>query len=104
VTWIYVGISNRAGFSILRQFLDTLQTRKQPLYIRSDKGSETTNLAAAHYALYRKQNGKENSWIDDCYWYGTSTSNQRIEAWWSQLSKSYTFLWRVSIKCSNIPV
>uniref|UniRef100_A0A093UTS1 Uncharacterized protein n=1 Tax=Talaromyces marneffei PM1 TaxID=1077442 RepID=A0A093UTS1_TALMA len=93
ITWIYVGISNRAAFSILRQFLDTLHsTNKQPRFIRSDKGSETIYLAAAHYALCRKH--KENSQISDCYWYGTSTSNQRIEAWWSQLTKSLLFTWR----------
>lgn len=98
ITWIYVGISNRAGFSVLRQFLDTLQTSPQPLHIRSDKGSETTYLAAAHYALYRTQEGKENSKIGECYWYGTSTLNQRIEAWWSQLQKSCLGPWRVGLR------
>lgn len=96
ITWLYVGISNRAAFSILRQFLDTLETEKiQPRYIRSDKGSETVYLAAAHCALYRKI--EEQSQIADCYWYGTSTSNQRIEGWWLQLTKSLLFIWRVGI-------
>ncbi|KAJ5454040.1 uncharacterized protein N7458_004996 [Penicillium daleae] len=29
----------------------------------------------------------------DCFWLGRSTDNQRIEAWWAQLSKSCTFLY-----------
>ena len=31
-----------------------------------------------------------------CYYYGTSTSNQQIEAWWGQLSKGQLSQWRVS--------
>ncbi|EED21282.1 hypothetical protein TSTA_085130 [Talaromyces stipitatus ATCC 10500] len=82
---------NRTGFSVLRQYLDTLKSeRRQPRFIRSD-GGDTTLLAAAQHALYKKHN--ENATISDCYWYGTSTSNQRIEAWWSQLTKSCIFRW-----------
>lgn len=32
--------------------------------------------------------------IDDCFWYGPSTKNQRIEAWWGQLAGSTNFFWR----------
>jgi len=93
ITWIYIGNSNRTGFSVLRQYLDTLKSEKtQPRFIRSDKGGETTMLAAAHHALYMKHNPQAS--ISDCYWYSTSTSNQRIEAWWSQLTKSCIVNWR----------
>ncbi|EED21277.1 hypothetical protein TSTA_085080 [Talaromyces stipitatus ATCC 10500] len=93
ITWIYVGTSNRKEFSVLRQFLDTLQSeKKQPRFVRSHKGGEATLLAAAHHALYKKHYSDSN--ISDCYWYGTSTSNQRIEAWWSQMPKSVLFRWR----------
>ena len=79
ITWIYYGNSNQTGLSVLRQYLDTLKSEnKQPRFIRSDKGGETTLLAAAHHALYMKYNPAAP--IRDCYWYGTSTSNQRIEA------------------------
>jgi hypothetical protein len=29
ITWIYVGSSNRTGFSVLRQYLDTLKSEKK---------------------------------------------------------------------------
>ena len=32
----------------------------------------------------------------DCYSYGVSTKNQRIESWWSQLNYHLTQFWRVS--------
>ncbi|KAL2041803.1 hypothetical protein N7G274_005587 [Stereocaulon virgatum] len=31
--------------------------------------------------------------FQDCYMYGTSTSNQRIETWWAQLTKTSTRKW-----------
>ncbi|EEA18591.1 hypothetical protein TMatcc_005566 [Talaromyces marneffei ATCC 18224] len=101
ITWCYVGISNRTQISVLRQFLEVLQeTKIQPRYIRSDKGGETVLVAAAHYLLLKEQ--YENLFLQDCYLYGTSTSNQRIEAWWSQLTKSLLFIFRdYFLKLSN---
>jgi len=100
VTWCYIGISNRTQISVLRQFLEVLQeTKIQPRDIRSDKGGETVLVAAAHYLLLKEQ--YENLLLQDCYLYGTSTSNQRIEAWWSQLTKSLLFIFRVRPKLSN---
>ena len=87
VTWCYVSISNRTQISVLRQFLEVLQeTKIQPRYIRSDKGGEEQY---------------EDLLLQDCYLYSTSTSNQRIEAWWSQLTKSLLFIFRVRPKLSN---
>jgi hypothetical protein len=95
VIWIYIGISNRTAISTLRQFLDTVtDTNIQPMKIRSDRGVETPLLASSHFAL-RKQQDPDIS-FNDCYWFKTSTSNQRIESWWGQLSKGLLFLWRVS--------
>ena len=34
--------------------------------------------------------------FEEYYYYGTSIANQRIEAWWGQLTKSSVFRWRVS--------
>ncbi|KAE8550133.1 hypothetical protein EYB25_008664 [Talaromyces marneffei] len=92
---------NRTQISVLRQFLEVLQeTKIQPRYIRSDKGGETVLVAAAHYLLLKEQ--YENLFLQDCYLYGTSTSNQRIEAWWSQLTKSLLFIFRdYFLKLSN---
>jgi len=50
-------------------------------------------LAQAHFELQRGQEPSLS--FEDCYIYGTSTANQRIEAWWMQFTKGLTFRWRV---------
>lgn len=67
--------------------------------IRSDRGVETPLLAGAQYAL--RQGKEPEVKFEDCYWFGTSTANQRIESWWSQLTKSMLNMWRV---CNIIPL
>lgn len=94
VVWIYVGISARTAISVVRQYLDTVNILGQhPRFIRSDHGTETVMLASAHHQL--QQIAQPDLDFHDCYMYGTSTSNQRIEAWWNQLSKGLLFRWRV---------
>ena len=96
IVWVYIGISNATGMSCLRQFLDCLECLQyQPRFVRSDRGGETVMLANAHFQL--QQEAEPGLKFEDCYLYGTSTANQRIEAWWQQLSKGYLFRWRVSI-------
>lgn len=97
VIWIYVGISARTQVSVVRQYLDTVQTvHVLPKKLQSDHGTETGLLGGAHFELVRAQHPSIP--IEDCYIYGTSTENQRIEAWWGQLTKGLTFKWRV---CQN---
>src|SRR6266480_4411007 len=50
-------------------------------------------LANAHFQL--QQEAEPGLLFKDCYLYGMSTANQRIKAWWQQLSKGYLFRWRV---------
>jgi hypothetical protein len=96
ITWIYVGISSRTAISVLIQFLTTLRTEDiHPQHIRSDRGAETLLLAAAHHAFMKKHDPA--MLFADCYWFGTSTANQRIEAWWAQLTAGMLFRWRVSL-------
>jgi hypothetical protein len=97
VVWVYVGISACTAVSCLRQFLETLETiEQQPRFVRSDRGVETVMLADAHYQL--QTSAEPELQFQDCYLYGTSTANQRIEAWWQQLSKGLLFQWRVSLR------
>jgi transposase InsO family protein len=92
ILWIYVGISTRTAVSVLAQFLDTLADLSyQPEIIRSDLGSETSLIGDAQWALRQVFNPEAAH--GDCFWLGRSTDNQRIEAWWAQLSKSCTFLY-----------
>ena len=102
IVWVYVGISARTSISILRQYLDTVHDLQvMPKIIRSDRGVETPLCANAHFELRKKSSDDttQSSMLsfDDCYFYGTSTANQRIEAWWGQLSKGSIFRWRVSL-------
>lgn len=94
IVWIYIGTSNATQLSCVRQFLDTLEEmEQQPRFVRSDRGTETPRLANLHFEL--QQAVEPNLRFEDCYLYGTSTANQRIEAWWLQMSKGLLFRWRV---------
>ena len=96
IIWTYVGISNSTQVSCLRQYLEVIKELGfQPRFIRSDRGVETGMLAAAHFEL--QKNEVPDLEFDDCWIYGTSTANQRIEAWWQQLSSSMIWQHRVCI-------
>lgn len=95
IVWIYIGISASTAVSCAHQFFYALEeVQLQPRFVRSDRGGETVMLADAHYQLQSLY--QPDLEFQDCYLYGTSTSNQRIEAWWGQLSKGIIFRWRVS--------
>jgi hypothetical protein len=42
--------------------------------------------------------------LRDCYIFGTSTSNVRIESWWNQLQRKCLIAWRVSQPSKSFPV
>lgn len=97
IIWIYVGITARTEVSVLRQFLDTVEILGiQSQIVRSDRGAETVLLAEAHHKLRRSYDPE--ILLKKCYFYGSSVFNQRIEAWWGQMSKGQLFKWRVSYK------
>ncbi|KAL9614761.1 MAG: hypothetical protein Q9167_000752 [Letrouitia subvulpina] len=93
VIWVHVGISNRTQTSLLSQYLYAIQAfGQQPRFIRLNRGNETSLLASAHHQLQQAyEPGLE---FQDCYLYGTNTANQRIEAWWGQMTHSQLFKWR----------
>ena len=96
INWIYVGVTNRTTYSVLAQYLKTVKELGYiPDKIRSDRGTETPILAEVHYAIHRMT--APDVPFSDCYYFGTSVHNQRIESWWSQLQKSQLFRWRVCI-------
>ena len=51
IVWVYIGVTNRTGISVLRQYLDPVECEAVPVVLRSDKGSETTMVAAAHHKI-----------------------------------------------------
>jgi hypothetical protein len=99
VPWHYCGISNDTAVSSLVQFLNVVEEEDTlPLHIRSDRGPETPMVADAQYLLHQAaaiRDNREPYEFSDIYWFGTSTANQRIEAWWGQLAKGSLNKWKI---------
>ena len=101
IVWLYVGISARTSVSVLKQYLEVVKDSEiAPKLLRSDRGTETGLCAAAHLSIHQEQ--IPTSELNDVHIFGTSVKNQRIEAWWGQLSKSQLSSWRVSKDNSEI--
>jgi hypothetical protein len=97
ILWVYIGISTRTAISVYKQYINAVSTFGYlPQILRTDLGGETIYLGDAHWALRRVANPDIPH--ADCYSYGKSTENTRIESWWAQLSRSSVFIWRVSSK------
>ena len=89
-----VGKSNNDPNIISRYFLQCVeQNRGCPAVVRTDRGTENT-LMAAMQCFLRRSHGDNYASFKACR-YRASTSNQRIEAWWSHLRKSWT-TWRMN--------
>lgn len=108
IIWLYCGLSNRTQLSVLNQYLQAVRARGScPSYLRTDKGTETVMLADAHFSLYSEaywREGQRLGWpedsplwttlrIQDCYIYGPSTRNIRVEGLWNQQGLTQTRPW-----------
>lgn len=81
--WTYIGITGRTQNSVFRQYVQTLRdTGIIPRILRTDRGTETPRMADTHLLLSRLVRPDENLSFQQCFHYGKSTNNQRIEAWW----------------------
>lgn len=99
ILWIYVGVSAGTQISVYCQYLNTLKSKGTfPALLRADRGSETQLVADAHFKMSQAVRGESHTDFEfkDCFRYGKSTKNQRIEAWWAQLTKTQNYRWRVS--------
>jgi transposase InsO family protein len=97
IVWVYIGISARTAISVLRQGTDAFETRGfQPRKFRSDRGVETVLLANSQYKLRQAAEASPSIKPKDCWIYGRSVDNQRIEAWWGMLSRATTGLFHIS--------
>jgi hypothetical protein len=94
ILWINVGLASNTQVSVARQYLQAIRALKiRPRIIRSDRGTETAMMADMHYSLevhHRSQLFNHNQAANplplrECYLYGKSTTNQRIESWWLRL-------------------
>jgi hypothetical protein len=102
IIWSYVGITARTAVCVAFQYLQVVRkTRTIPQVIRTDRGGETVLLAGIQYLLSRTKRG-EDLLLKECYAYGPSTSNERIEAWWNQLCTGQIMNWRVNCLSDDI--
>lgn len=110
-TFSYVGVSNRTNISVLLQYArHLLNTGKnqRPRALRGDCGAELIWTANLQYLMHCEQKGINLEQIpdtdnftlpplDECFFFGTSKKNSRVEGIWKQLNKSGGLLeWRVS--------
>jgi hypothetical protein len=102
IIWFYCGISNRTAISVANQYLNAVQAIGIcPRFIRTDRGTETVLLADLHFSFFieaalREQWSEqdyESLQISDCYIYGPSTRNIRIEGLWRQQRFQCTGPW-----------
>jgi hypothetical protein len=99
IVWFYCGNANRSSFSILRQYLTAVRAHNAcPCFLRTDKGVETVLMAAAHYAFYLEAAAAEGIppeevKFEDCYIFGSSPQNVRIERLWLQVRQEVTSRW-----------
>lgn len=101
ITWFYIGISASTARSVVGQYLSVLQAKGvMPYLVRSDRGGETVLMAGAHFYLsqhrLRKRDGVEGPiTFRQCWIYGKSTANEKIESWWLRFSQGRGGFWRV---------
>lgn len=102
IIWFYCGNSNRTPISVLKQYLRAVKAIGLcPRFIRTDRGTETVLLADCHFSLFIEaallEQWSEAEYqairIDDCYIYGPSTRNVRVEGLWRQQRYQTTGPW-----------
>jgi hypothetical protein len=92
ILWLEVGISNNDPAFIAKYFMDCIrQEGGTACIVRADNGTENTYVAGIQRFL--RNNSFDLFAKDKSFMYGRSVSNQRIEAWWSQLRKGCTDWW-----------
>ena len=101
VVWLYVGVSANTARNVLAQYLAIVKAAGYiPEQIRADRGVETPLVAGAHYFLARQasmEHPNTERTFEQCFIYGKSTRNIKIESWWEELSRSRAVFWRVRI-------
>jgi hypothetical protein len=102
IIWFYVGNSNRTAISVINQYFNAVQAIGIcPRFIRTDRGTETVLLADLHFSLFieaaLREQWSEQEYqslrISDCYIYGPSTRNIRVEGLWRQQRFQCTGPW-----------
>lgn len=86
IMWLEVGTSNNDPSVVSQYFIDCIRDiGGVPCVVRSDCGTENGNVASIQHFL--RLNSNDSLAGEKSFMYGKSISNQRIEAWWSQLRR-----------------
>lgn len=96
VIWIKVYNTNNNPKVIGGYFLEAVRTHRGcPRIVRADHGTE--NVHVREYQQYLRRDNTDPQ-AGRCFIDGSSTSNQRIEVWWSFLRKECTQFWIETFK------
>jgi len=88
ILWLRVSDTNNDPKVIVSYFVEFASAQNiTPRVIRSDRSSENVNVCGIQ--RYFRRNQFDNSSGEKNFRYEPSTSNQRIESWWSCLKRSY---------------
>lgn len=92
VMWLRVAQTNNDPDVIAYYYLKTItKYNLLPTMLRSDLGTENVYVESLHIALRLEHNDKYSGYRS--FTKGKSTSNQRIEAFWSQLRRQCMNFW-----------
>ena len=91
ILWLEVDVTNNDPKIVASYFLNYVKSVKfVPMSIRADNGTENILIEKTQKALMALSSDRN---LDDCFLYGKSTANQRIEAWWSILRRQEADWW-----------
>ena len=97
IMWLEVGMSNNDPTVVARYFVKcVIEMGGTARIVRADCGTENSHVAAIQRFL--RNNSDDSFRAEKSFIYGRSVSNQRIEAWWSQLRRGCTDWWMQHFK------
>ena len=92
IMWLEVGISNNDPTVVAHYFVKCItEVGGTARIVRADCGTENSHVAGIQRFL--RNNSDDSFRAEKSFIYGRSVSNQRIEAWWSQLRRGCTDWW-----------
>uniref|UniRef100_A0A1X7UFU3 Integrase core domain-containing protein n=2 Tax=Amphimedon queenslandica TaxID=400682 RepID=A0A1X7UFU3_AMPQE len=101
IMWLDASSSNNNPKFIAHYYIQCVKENEGcPQLLRTDKGSENSNLAVIQPILRHFHTDSLSG--KNSHRYGKSTTNQRVEAFWSQLRRSYSDWWMSFFKVCSV--
>ena len=93
IMWLEAEYSNNDPYIVCQYFVQCIQNiHGLPFIVRADRGTENCNIEFVQTVL-RNMNADQRGQLQTSFMYGRSTSNQRMEAWWSKFPGLGTKTW-----------